>query len=68
MTGCGHILCARPGEKVERRGSVDAVFLCLVLALLAFGAVMSYSASCVYAEQFYHDGAYSSPGARRASP
>lgn len=35
------------------KGGVDAWFLLIVLALLCFGAVMSFSASAVYAEQRY---------------
>ena len=42
----------------ERRGSIDGVYLLLVLILLVFGAVMSFSASAVYGQQFYGDSAY----------
>ncbi len=41
-----------------RRGSIDFPFLFLVALLLAFGAAMSYSASAVYATQFYGDAFY----------
>lgn len=43
---------------VLRRGHIDVRFLTYAAALLCFGAVMSYSASCVYAEQKYGDGSY----------
>ena len=57
------LLFPRPdGQELEsggvRRGSIDTVFLLLVLLLLTFGAVMSFSASAVYAEQFYGDRTY----------
>lgn len=39
-------------------GRIDRYFLCLVLALLVFGTVMSYSASAVYGAQFYADSFY----------
>ena len=39
-------------------GGVDHWFLCLIILLLAFGAVMSYTASAVYAERYYHDSTY----------
>ncbi len=42
---------AVPGTMV--RGSIDMWFMLLVLILLACGAVMSYSASSVYAETYY---------------
>jgi hypothetical protein len=42
---------AVPGTMV--RGSIDMWFMLLVLILIAFGAVMSYSASSVYAETYY---------------
>ncbi len=47
-----------PRRPQQGRGSVDAVYLLLVCALLAFGAVMSFSASAAYATQFYGDSAY----------
>jgi cell division protein FtsW len=37
-------------------GAVDPVLLGLVLALIAFGIVMVFSASAVFASQTYHDG------------
>ncbi|MBE6703261.1 MAG: cell division protein FtsW [Ruminococcaceae bacterium] len=40
------------------RGNPDTVFLTLVLLMLAAGAVMSFSASAVYGEQFYGDSTY----------
>ncbi len=40
------------------RGSVDMWFLFISMLLVCFGAVMSYSASAVYAEQRYDDSAY----------
>lgn len=39
-------------------GSIDGVFLTLVLILLVCGAAMSYSASSVYGLQFYGDSTY----------
>lgn len=42
----------------EVRGSVDSIFLVLVLVLLTCGAAMSYSASSVYGLQFYGDSYY----------
>ncbi len=47
-----------PRKSETGRGSVDAVYLLLVCVLLFFGAVMSFSASAVYAEQFYGDSTY----------
>ena len=49
-----------PAEKpVETvRGGIDIKLLLTVLALIVFGAVMSFSASYVYAEQEYGDSAY----------
>lgn len=44
--------------KGERTGEIDKRFLLCVILLLCFGAVMSYSASCVYAEQKYGDSSY----------
>lgn len=43
---------------VLARGGIDKWFLLLVLFLLAFGAIMSFSASSVYAENKYGDSAY----------
>ena len=46
-------------EKVVlRRGGIDKGFLVCVLLLLVFGAIMSFSASSVYAENKYGDSAY----------
>ena len=45
-------------ELCEKRGSPDTVFLVLVLLMLVCGAVMSFSASSVYGQQFYGDGTY----------
>lgn len=42
----------------EARGQIDICFALCVIALLCFGAVMSYSASCIYAEQKYDDSSY----------
>ncbi len=58
MSEARSVFFARPRERVEGRGGIDGVFLLLVLLLLLFGAVMSFSASAVYAEQFYGDSAY----------
>ncbi len=43
------------GETVIYRNGVDTRFLVYVIVLLCFGAVMSFSASYVYAEQKYDD-------------
>lgn len=40
------------------QGGVDHWFLFLILLLLAFGAVMAYTASAVYAERYYDDSTY----------
>lgn len=45
-------------EKDKRRGSIDTVFLLTVICLALFGAAMSYSASSVYAEQYYGNSLY----------
>lgn len=45
-------------ETVIYRNGVDVRFLIYVIVLLCFGAVMSYSASYVYAEQKYDDSSY----------
>jgi len=37
---------------------IDTPYLLMVLALLVFGAAMSFSASAVYAEQFYGESTY----------
>lgn len=39
-------------------GSVDMVFLVLLVVLLAFGAVMTFSASYAYGDKFYNDSYY----------
>ena len=51
-------LWVSPRKESAGRGSIDAPFLLLVLCLLGFGAVMSLSASAVYATQFYGDATY----------
>lgn len=45
-------------ETILGRGRPDAVFLVLCLSLVAFGALMNYSASLVYAEQLYGSSTY----------
>lgn len=40
------------------RGSIDMWFMLIVLALICFGAVMSFSASAIYAEQRYGNSTY----------
>lgn len=45
-------------EAVIYRNGIDVRFLIYVMVLLCFGAVMSYSASYVYAEQKYDDSSY----------
>ena len=45
-------------RKEARLGAPDTVFLVLVLLMLTAGAVMSFSASAVYGEQFYGDSTY----------
>ena len=44
--------------KLMVRSSIDMWFMLIVLALLCFGAVMSFSASAVYAEQRYGNSTY----------
>lgn len=44
--------------KPLRRGSVDMWFLLWAMLLICFGAVMSYSASAVYAEKEYDSSTY----------
>ncbi len=46
------------GEKILQRGSIDVSFLIIVMALCAFGAVMSYSASFYTAELETGDSLY----------
>ena len=48
----------RTPREAARRGGPDALFLFLVLLMLVCGAVISYSASAVYGEQFYGDSTY----------
>ncbi|MBR6727135.1 MAG: FtsW/RodA/SpoVE family cell cycle protein [Clostridia bacterium] len=45
-------------RRQRKQGSVDGVFLLLVLLMLALGATISFSASAVYGRQFYGDSAY----------
>lgn len=45
-------------ERVMVRGGIDIWFLLIVLALLCFGAVMSFSASAVYAQNKYGESTY----------
>ncbi|MBO5043022.1 MAG: cell division protein FtsW [Clostridia bacterium] len=40
------------------KGGIDLPFLFIVIALSVFGAVMAYSASSVYADQYHSDSAY----------
>lgn len=47
----------RSAEKTGA-GAPDPVFLCLLLTALVFGAAVSFSASGVYAEEFYGDKLY----------
>ena len=51
-------LIERPRERGSLQLGIDMPFLTLVLLLLAFGAVMSLSASAVYAQQYYGDSGY----------
>ncbi len=46
------------GRRIMARGGVDIWFLLIVLALICFGAVMSFSASAVYAQNKYGDSTY----------
>ena len=45
-------------ETVLARGGIDGWFLTCLVLLLIFGAIMSFSASSVYAENKYGDSAY----------
>ncbi|MBE6559042.1 MAG: cell division protein FtsW [Ruminococcaceae bacterium] len=51
-----------PAEDTQPRvlvkGGIDLPFLFIVIALTVFGAVMAYSASSVYADQYHGDSAY----------
>ncbi len=44
--------------RVLVKGGIDLPFLFIVIALAVFGAVMAYSASSVYADQYHGDSAY----------
>ena len=46
-----------PADRVKR-GHIDFYYLILVLFMLLFGTLMSYSASAVYGEEFYGDSFY----------
>lgn len=43
---------------VREKGSVDYIFLIIVLLLLAFGTIMVYSASYAYSKTYYNDSYY----------
>ena len=43
---------------VDPRGRIDVRFLIYCVVIVLFGALMNYSASSVYAEQFYGDSTY----------
>ncbi len=45
-------------SQVLVKGGMDLPFLFIVIALAVFGAVMAYSASSVYADQYHGDSAY----------
>ncbi|MBQ8207104.1 MAG: cell division protein FtsW [Clostridia bacterium] len=45
-------------EKLEKPGSIDTVFLLLLLMVITVGTVMSFSASYAYAEKKYDDSYY----------
>lgn len=47
-----------PQKERTDLGAPDPVYLCLLLTALVFGAVVTYSASSVYAEEFYGDRLY----------
>ncbi len=47
-----------PSRERTDAGAPDPVFLCLLLTALVFGAAVTYSASSVYAEEFYGDRLY----------
>lgn len=50
---------AKSGETpVLVKGGIDIPFLLIVISLAVFGAVMAYSASSVYADQYHGDSAY----------
>lgn len=48
----------READYVLERGPIDTPFLLIVLMLAVFGAIMAYSASSVYAEQYHDDSTY----------
>ena len=48
----------READHVLVRGPIDTPFLLIVLVLAVFGAIMAYSASSVYAEQYHSDSTY----------
>ncbi|MBE6585430.1 MAG: cell division protein FtsW [Ruminococcaceae bacterium] len=45
-------------ERILVRSGIDLPFLFIVIALAVFGAIMAYSASSVYADQYHGDSAY----------
>ena len=45
-------------DLVREKGSIDYAFLILILIMLAFGTIMVYSASYVYAKEIYNDSYY----------
>lgn len=47
-----------PIRSRNRHMALDVLYLLLVLVMLVFGAAVSFSASSVYAEQFYGDSTY----------
>ena len=47
-----------PKPEALTKGNVDVWFLLWAMILICFGAIMSYSASAVYAEQKYDDSTY----------
>jgi len=49
---------ARVEKTILRKGGIDKGFLVCILLLLVFGAIMSFSASSVYAQNKYGDSAY----------
>lgn len=53
-----HDAGAEEKERVIYRNGIDVRFLIYVIILICFGAVMSFSASYVYAEQKYGDASY----------
>lgn len=53
-----HAASEESQPRVLVKGSIDLPFLFIVIALTVFGAVMAYSASSVYADQYHGDSAY----------